>query len=107
MIRMAYASLARSRISFCAAQRNAVAFVGGGEDAAGDLAAEDQGDNAAGHVLVDTGESDGLHVEAGFLADLAAQAVVDGLAEFEDAAGRFPAVVVARAGSAGHGRGRR
>jgi len=51
----------------------------GGEVAAGDLAAEDQGDDAAGHVLVDAGERVGLDVEPGFLADLTAQAVVDGL----------------------------
>jgi hypothetical protein len=44
--------------------------------------------------LVNAGEGDGLDVEAGFLADFAAQPVVDGLAELEDAAGRFPAVVV-------------
>jgi hypothetical protein len=39
----------------------------------------------------------GLDVESGFLADLAAQPVVDGLAEFEDAAGGFPVLVVAAA----------
>ena len=33
--------------------------------------------------------------QAGFLADLPAQAVVDGLAEFQDAARGFPMVVVA------------
>jgi hypothetical protein len=41
----------------------------------GDLAAEDQGDDGPGHVLVDAGQGDGLDVQAGFLADLAAQAV--------------------------------
>ena len=70
-------------------------LVVGGELAAGDLAAEDQGDDAAGHVLVHAGERVGLDVEAGFLADLAAQAIVDGLAEFQDAAGGFPVLVVA------------
>src|SRR5262249_39399712 len=60
----------------------------------GDLAAEDQGDNAPVHVLVDPGERDRLDVEPGFLADFAAQSVGDGFAEFEDAAGWFPAVVV-------------
>jgi hypothetical protein len=45
--------------------------------------------------FVDAGECHRVDVQAGFVADLAAQAVVDGLAEFEDAAGRFPAVVVA------------
>jgi hypothetical protein len=54
-------------------------FVVGGEVAAGDLAAEDQGDHAAGHVFVDAGERAGFDVESGFLADLAAEAVVDGL----------------------------
>jgi hypothetical protein len=48
-------------------------LVVGGQVAAGDLAAEDQGDDAAGHVLVDAGERVGLDVESGFLADLAAQ----------------------------------
>ena len=69
-------------------------LVGGGEVSPGDLAAEDQGDDAAGHVLVDAGEGDRLDVQAGLLADLAAQAVVDGLARLKDAAGWFPAVVV-------------
>ena len=64
---------------------------------AGDLAAEDQGDDAAGHVLVDAGEGVGLDVEPGFLADLAAQSVRDGLVEFEDAARGFPVLVVAAA----------
>jgi hypothetical protein len=54
-------------------------LVVGGEVAAGDLAAEDEGDDSAGHVLVDAGEGVGLDVEAGFLADFAAQAVLDGL----------------------------
>jgi hypothetical protein len=34
-------------------------FVVGKEVAAGDFAAEDQGDDAAGHVLVDAGEGSG------------------------------------------------
>lgn len=38
---------------------------------------------------------DGFDVESGFVADLAAQPVFNGLAEFEDAAGWFPAAVVA------------
>jgi len=54
-------------------------LVVGHEVAAGDLAAEDQGDDAAGHVLVDAGERVGLDVEPGFLADLTAQPVMDGL----------------------------
>jgi hypothetical protein len=72
-------------------------LVVGGELAAGDLAAENQGDDATGHVLVDASERVGFNVEPGFLADLAAQAVVDGLAEFEDTAGGFPVLVVAAA----------
>jgi hypothetical protein len=35
-------------------------FIARGEDAAGGLAAEDEGDDAVGHVLVDTGQGDGL-----------------------------------------------
>src|SRR5690242_11309735 len=72
-------------------------LVVGGEVAAGDLAAEDQGDDTSGHVLVDTCERAGLDVESGFLADLAAQTVVDGLGQFEDSPGRFPVLVVAAA----------
>lgn len=72
-------------------------LVVGGEVAAGDLAAEDQGDDAAGHVLVDAGERAGLDVESGFLADLAAQAVMDGLLQLEDSPGRLPVLVVAAA----------
>ena len=58
------------------------------EVTSGDLAAEDQGDDLACDVLVDASQGDRLDVESGLLADLAAQAVVDGLAEFENAAGR-------------------
>jgi hypothetical protein len=47
-----------------------------------------------GHVLVNAGERDGLDVEPGFLAHFSAQPVVDGLAEFQDATGGLPAVVV-------------
>jgi hypothetical protein len=72
-------------------------FVVGGEVAAGDSAAENQGDDAAGHVLVHAGERVRLDAEPGLLADLAAQPVGDGLAEFEDAAGGFPVLVVAAA----------
>src|SRR5271165_6005837 len=65
----------------------------GGELPAGDLAAEDQGNDAAGHVLVHPGERVRRDVEAGFLADLAAQAIVYGFARFQDATGGFPVVV--------------
>jgi hypothetical protein len=60
----------------------------------GDLASEHEGDDAPVHVLVDPGEGNRLDIQAGLLADFAAHAVEDGLAEFEDAAGWFPAVVV-------------
>jgi hypothetical protein len=62
----------------------------GGELTAEDVAAEGEGDDAAGHVLVDAGELVGLDVQAGFFLNLAAYAVVEGLAELEDAAGWFP-----------------
>ena len=81
-------------MSVSVAQRNAVISSLVREASPGDLAPEDEGDDPAGHVLVDAGEGDGLDVEPGFLADLAAQPVVDGLAEFQDSAGWLPAVVV-------------
>ena len=56
-------------------------LVVGGQVAASDVAAEDQGDDASGHVLVDAGECVGLDVESGFLADLAAQPIRDGLVQ--------------------------
>jgi len=68
-----------------------------GQLAAHDRAAEDQGDDAAGHVLVDASEGVGLNLEPCLLADLAAQPVVDSLVEFQDAAGGFPVLVVAAA----------
>src|SRR5215472_5269590 len=70
-------------------------FAVGLELPAADLAAEDQGDDAAGHVLIYACERVGLDVETGLLADLAAQAVLDGLAEFQDAPWRLPVLVVA------------
>ena len=88
-------------MSVSVAQRNAVVSSLARRSPAGDLAAEDEGDDPAGHVLVDAGEGDGLDVEAGFLADLAAQPIVDGLAEFQDSAGWFPAVVVGPLGQQG------
>ena len=94
-------------MSVSLAQRKAAASSVVSEISAGDLAAEDEGDDAAGHVLVDAGEGDGLDVEPGFLADFAAQAVVDGFAEFEDAAWWLPAVVVRPLDEQRRGRGRR
>src|SRR5450755_789534 len=70
-------------------------LAGGGEGAAGLAAAEDQGDDAAGHVLVDAGQRGRLDLQAGFLGDLAAEAVGDLLAELEHAAGRLPVAVIA------------
>jgi hypothetical protein len=67
----------------------------GGQVPPGDLAAEDQGDDDPGHVLADAGEGDGLDVQAGFLADFAAQPLGDALAGFQDAARSLPLVVVA------------
>lgn len=61
-------------------------LVVGGQVAAGDFAAEYEGHDGAGHVLVYAGEGDRLDIESGFLADLAAEAVGDGLAWFEDSA---------------------
>src|SRR5215831_11437621 len=69
--------------------------------AASDLAAENQGDDATGLVLVDAAEGGGLDVEAGLFPDLAAQAVVDALVEFEDTTGRFPAAAVKSADEQG------
>ena len=63
--------------------------------ATGHLAAEDQSDDATVHVLVDAAEGVRLDDEAGLFMDLAAQAGLDRLVEFEDAAGGLPAVVVA------------
>src|SRR5215467_8544002 len=59
-------------------------FAVGLELSAGYLAAEDQGDDPARHVLIYACECTGLDVEPGLLTDLAAQAVLDGLAEFQD-----------------------
>lgn len=83
-------------------------FVGGGplevgdlavgdELAAEDLAPEDEGDDAAVHVLVDAGQRLGHDRQAGLLLDLAAERGGDGLPQFQDAARRFPVLVVAPA----------
>src|SRR5690606_31182099 len=54
----------------------------------------DEGDDAELHVLVDAGEAYRLDRDPGLLLDLAAQPVLDGLVEFEDAAGKLPGAVV-------------
>lgn len=61
---------------------------------AGGFAAEDQGHDAAGRVLVDAGEFVHLDVDAGLLQDLAGYAGLGSLVEFEHAAGEFPCAVV-------------
>jgi hypothetical protein len=60
-----------------------------------------EGDDGVGHALVDAAEGDGRDVEAGPFPDFAAQAVVDTLAEFEDAAGWFPAAAIKSADEQG------
>jgi hypothetical protein len=50
-----------------------------------DAAAEDEGDDAAGHVLVDTGQALSFDLEPGLFANLAAEAVMDGLVERREA----------------------
>jgi len=52
-----------------------VVCVGDGEFSPRDLAAEDEGDDPAGHVRVDAGERDGLDVQAGRTRPLALQTV--------------------------------
>jgi hypothetical protein len=49
--------------------------------------AEDEGDDAEVHVLVDAGEAFGFDVQPGFFEDFAAWAVFDDLVEFEHTAG--------------------
>jgi hypothetical protein len=71
-----------------------VTFGGGVWCSAGDAAAEDEGDDALGHVFVDAGEGFGLDVQASLFVDFAAEAVDGALTEFEDAAWGFPVFVV-------------
>lgn len=65
--------------------------------ATGWLAAEDQGHDAAGRVLVDAGQLVDLDVDARLLQDLAGDAGLRGLVEFEYSAGEFPGAVVGTA----------
>lgn len=69
-------------------------FLRGALGSARRLAAEDQGDDASGRVLVDPGELVHLDVDARLLQDLAADAGLRGLGEFEDSARQFPSPVV-------------
>lgn len=57
-------------------------------------AAEDEGNDAPDHVLVDAGQRGRLHLQASLLGDFPAQAVNDLLAEFEDSPGRLPVAIV-------------
>jgi len=67
----------------------------GGEFSADGVASKYHGDNMAWHVVIDSRQRAGLYLEAGFFVDLAAKAVFDGLAVFQDSARRFPAAVIA------------
>src|SRR5690606_23096635 len=70
----------------------------GGLGGAGDrFGAEDQGDHAKVHVLVHPGQPHRAYGQPGLLVDLAAQPVVNGLAELQDAPGQLPVLVVAAA----------
>src|SRR5688572_1413961 len=61
----------------------------------GGSAAVDQGDDSAGHVLVDASESFNLELDAGLFSDLSAETILDGLVQFENAAWGLPATVIA------------
>src|SRR6266487_1754629 len=50
---------------------------------ANDVAPEDQGDDAVCHVLVHTGQGDGLDCQPGFLADFADKSCLHGLTELQ------------------------
>ncbi len=65
--------------------------------AAGWLAAEDQGHDASGRVLVDPRQLVHLDLDACLLQDLAGHARFGGLFEFEYAAGELPSAVVGTA----------
>jgi hypothetical protein len=61
------------------------------------LTAVDKRDDAAVEVLVDAGEAVDGDGDAVFFEDLTADALLEGLVEFEDSAWRFPVVVIAAA----------
>lgn len=63
----------------------------------GGLASEDQGHDAARGVLVDPSELVHLDVDARLLQDLALNARLRGLVEFEHTAGELPSAVVSTA----------
>lgn len=64
---------------------------------AGGLASEDQGHDAARGVLVDPGELVHLDVDACLLQDLAPNARLWGLVEFQYTAGELPSAIVGTA----------
>ena len=70
------------------------AFGGGAWRSASDVAAEHEGNDALGHVLVDAGEGYRLDVQAGLFEDFAAKAVQGSFVQFEDAPWWFPVFVV-------------
>lgn len=61
---------------------------------AGRLCEEDQGDDTHLHVLVYAGQPDRLDRHPGLLLDFTAEAILDGLAEFEHPPGQLPGAVV-------------
>jgi hypothetical protein len=70
-------------------------FIGLGRSSTDRTAAEDECHHAAGHVLVDAGQAIHGDIDAGLFGHLAADAFLEGLAEFEHPSGRFPPPVVA------------
>lgn len=72
-------------------------FVGGVERSACGGAEEDQGHDAAFHVLVDTREALRLDRDSGLFFNLADEPRFDGFLELENASRRFPMTVVGSA----------
>src|ERR1039457_814467 len=70
-------------------------LAGCGQGAAGLGGGGGERGDALAHVLVHAGQRGRLHVQAGLLGDLAAQALGDFLAELQDTAGRLPVAVIA------------
>lgn len=79
-----------SRVAQCRA-----GLVPRGGSAVGCLAAEDEGDDQARHVLVDAGQARGkVDLDAGLFEDFALKSLGNGLLTFEDPARGFPVAVV-------------
>jgi hypothetical protein len=70
-------------------------FVSRGWSSADRTAAEDECNHAPGHVLVDAGQVIDGNLDACLFEDFAADAFIEGLAEFEHSPGSFPPAVVA------------